>query len=110
MLQLLRLLDKAVGYAYVPPPKPSNGNSDKIRPVSSDDEDEDENENEDTQTDPEPYSSVAPGHALQGMTGLRDVADVQERWVDNREAYDEFEKERERREVAQRQGAGGMQK
>jgi len=108
MLQLLRLLDKAVGYAYVPPPKPSNDNSDKIRPVSSDDEDEDENEH--THTDPEPYSSVAPGHALQGMTGLRDVADVQERWVDNREAYDEFEKERERREVAQRQGAGGMQK
>ena len=108
MLQLLRLLDKAVGYAYVPPPKPSNDNSDKIRPVSSDDENEDENEH--THTDPEPYSSVAPGHALQGMTGLRDVADVQERWVDNREAYDEFEKERERREVAQRQGAGGMQK
>jgi hypothetical protein len=106
MLQLLRLLDKAVGYAYVPPPKPSNGNSDKIRPVSSDDEDEDDL----THTDPEPYPSAVPGHALQGMTGLRDVADVQERWVDNREAYDEFEKERERREVAQRQGGGGEQK
>ena len=107
MLQLLRLLDKAVGYAYVPPPKPSNGNSDKIRPVSSDDEEEDDENNP---TDPGPYPTVPPGHALQGMTGLRDVADVQERWVDNREAYDEFEKERERREIAQQQGGVGERK
>ena len=96
MLQLLRLLDKAIGYAYIPP------KGAHVQPV---DEDEDEDE---IIVDPsDAATGVTPsqhmGHALQGLTGLSGVMDVQERWVDNREAWDAFEKEREER--MRKQGA-----
>lgn len=92
MLQLLRLLDKAIGYAYIPP------KGARVRPV---DEDEDEDE---IIVDPSDAAAAGGmGHALQGLTGLSGVMDVQERWVDNREAWDAFEKEREER--MRKQGA-----
>ncbi|KAG7563077.1 hypothetical protein FFLO_01509 [Filobasidium floriforme] len=98
MLQLLRLLDKAIGYAYIPP------KGARVRPI---DEDEDGDEDEiivDPSDAVSAQQSAGMGHDLQGLTGLSGVMDVQERWVDNREAWDAFEKEREER--MRKQGAG----
>jgi hypothetical protein len=98
MLQLLRLLDKAIGYAYIPP------KGARVRPI---DEDEDGDEDEiivDPSEAVPAQQNAGMGHALQGLTGLSGVMDVQERWVDNREAWDAFEKEREER--MRKQGAG----
>jgi hypothetical protein len=67
MLKLLKLLDKAIGYAYIPP---DTGAS---------------------------ISEVGGQHehlasAIPYLTGADNVDDVQERWVDRKEAWDEWEK------------------
>lgn len=73
MLKLLKLLDKVVGYAYIPLSANSQDASSGQAPTSV------------ARSDP---TSIP----LQQLTGLGDVADVQERWVDQREAYDEWER------------------
>lgn len=91
MLKLLRILDKAIGYAYIPP---------KSR--LSDDEDD-----EDGEIEPSGAGGISElAMALQGMTGIQDVHDVQERWIDNKEVWDEWEaKEKEALEREQRSPA-----
>lgn len=81
MLKLLRILDKAIGYAYIPPNSSLNN-------ASSNDDDDDET-----------IDDAALASQLQNLTGLHDIHDVQERWMDNKEAWDEWEgKERDRLE------------
>lgn len=76
MLKLLRLLDKVVGYAYIPP---------SISATAGASHSADGTASGVARSDP---TSIP----LQQLTGLGDVADVQERWVDQREAYDEWER------------------
>ena len=59
MLKLLRLLDRVLGYAYIPRPKPGSTTS--------------------TTTEDEALRA----YPLPQLTGVQDVADVQEKWVDN---------------------------
>lgn len=70
MLNLLRAVDRASGYAF----GPAEGAGDSIWQVA----------------------------VREGMGGL-DVRDVQERWVDEREAFDEFEKRKEEEEARVRE-------
>ena len=67
MMRLLRTLDKATGYVFVP----SSGRGD---------------------APPNPHAllSAAAGPL---PSELGDIDDVQERWIDNRETYDELERE-----------------
>lgn len=67
MLQLLRVLDKATGYIYVPDPSSrASGGA----------------------TAEDLFSSIAGP-----IPGSRDVGAVQERWVDSRDEFDEWERE-----------------
>ena len=78
MLNLTRVIDRATGYVFVPPPgsKAPEGTIDETTAPSS---------------RPNTYSlfSSAAG-AMKGVR--RDVRDVQERWIDSREEWDAFEK------------------
>jgi hypothetical protein len=65
MLHLLRLLDRVIGYAYIP------------RPTS-------------TSANPTTEESLR-AYPLPQLSGVRDVADVQEKWVDNRLDWEEWE-------------------
>jgi len=86
MLNLTRAIDRATGYVFVPPAD-SNAPSeavDKMDGIAPD-------------LRPNAYglfsSSVGP------MKGpLSDIRDVQERWIDEREAYDAYEKKEWRKE------------
>lgn len=53
MLKLLRLLDRVLGYAYIPRPKPGSSTT----------------------------ANALASYPLPQLTGVGDVADVQERWV-----------------------------
>jgi hypothetical protein len=85
MLNLTRAIDRATGYVFVPPP------NSKMPPevVNQIDAAPD--------TRPNAYSlfSTAAG-PVRGP--LADVRDVQERWIDERETYDAFEKKQWRQE------------
>lgn len=85
MLNLLRLLDKSIGYAYIPPT--SNNPSASDVPNS-------ESESDDLATH------------LRALTGLHDIHDVQERWMDNKEAWDEWEGRERERLGREREGMG----
>lgn len=79
MLKLLRLLDRVLGYAYIPRPKPGSPTT--------------------TTTD-----DALRAYPLPQLTGVQDVADVQEKWVDNKLDWEEWEGRR--REEARAGGAG----
>jgi len=85
MLHLARAIDRATGYVFVPPP-PS-----KAPPGTVDDTDK-------------PSAGRANSYALFSSAAgpMRgpgsDVRDVQERWVDAKDEYDEYEKMQWRRE------------
>lgn len=78
MLKLLRLLDRVIGYSYLP-----KSTSSSSHPTNSETEDE-----------------TMSSYPLPQLTGIEDIADVQERWIDRKEVYDAWEKEN-------RKGAGG---
>jgi GPN-loop GTPase len=85
MLHLTRVIDRATGYVYVPPV--------------------DAQQPEGTIKDVDAPSSVRPNmfglmsSAAGPITGKRsDVRDVQERWIDAKEEWDEFERAEWRRE------------
>ena len=99
MLNLTRAIDRATGYVFIPP--------------------EGAQTPEGTVRDPSAASSTQPNvHTLMSSAmgprpvGLRsDVRDVQERWVDARDEWDEHEKAQWRREgEALRQAAAEMEK
>lgn len=69
MLQLLKVLDKATGYIFVPDPATRSANGGGA-------------------TAEDLFSSISGP-----IPGARDVGTVQERWIDNREAFDEWERE-----------------
>ncbi|EKM76434.1 hypothetical protein AGABI1DRAFT_63106 [Agaricus bisporus var. burnettii JB137-S8] len=85
MLNLTRAIDRATGYVFVPPPN-SKMPPEIVNPT-------------DAAPDlrPNAYSlfSTAAGPA---RGPLADVRDVQERWIDERETYDAFEKKQWRQE------------
>ncbi|KAJ8453597.1 hypothetical protein ONZ45_g19649 [Pleurotus djamor] len=85
MLNLCRVIDRATGYIYVPPPasKVPDGVVDESAAPPS--------------VRPNTYALFSS--AVGEMKGLRsDVRDVQERWVDAKEEWDAFEKREWRRE------------
>ena len=90
MLHLLKILDKATGYIFLPPSS-STPSSSTPRTAAS--------------------SSAPNGDALFSSIAGRipgsDVRDVQERWVDNKDAYDEFEREEWKKEGERAGGKGG---
>ncbi|KAI5453419.1 hypothetical protein NCC49_005898 [Naganishia albida] len=77
MLKLLRLLDRVVGYAYIPRPKAGS--------TSTED--------------------ALGAYPLPQLTGVGDVRDVQEKWVDNRREWEEWEMERQSREARDKRTA-----
>ena len=84
MLKLLRLLDRVLGYAYIPRPKP--GSTQGATTLTTDE--------------------ALRSYPLPQLTGVQDVADVQEKWVDNKLNWEEWE--RRRREEAGAGGCGGL--
>lgn len=80
MMKLLRTLDRANGYIFVPSSVPGGGDN--------------------TQALWESVAAEVPG---------MDVDDVQERWVDNRERWDEVERESWVREGEARRAAAAPQ-
>ncbi|OCF45462.1 cytoplasmic protein [Kwoniella heveanensis CBS 569] len=77
MINLVRLVDKMTGYIFVPH------------------SDEDDGTNA--------INTQALFGSIAGLSGRRqDVRDVQERWLDNKEAYDEWEREEWRKEGEER--------
>jgi hypothetical protein len=92
MLNLTRVIDRATGYVYVPPlntqPPPETVKQISIASGSR----------------PNAYGLFST--AVGPMKGpLSDVRDVQERWIDERDAYDAYEKRQWRKE-AQRDDVG----
>lgn len=79
MMKLLRQLDKATGYIYVPTSSTSEPNT---------------------------YGLFSTAQSGQGYLG--DVDDVQERWIDNKEMWDEREKEEWAKEGEMRAASGGV--
>lgn len=92
MLKLLKLLDKVVGYAYVPPASSSSdthpSNSSSSLPSTQSHAQSHSHTNAHAQTHPD-ISSIPLRH----LTDIGDISDVQERWVDRKEEYDEWERE-----------------
>ncbi|ORY33780.1 cytoplasm protein [Naematelia encephala] len=80
MLKLLRLIDKATGYIFVPP-STSTGHANSHALFSS---------------------ALGIGGAGADTLDLGDVDEVQERWGESREDYDEVEREGWRREAGMR--------
>jgi hypothetical protein len=86
MLSLLRILDKATGYIFLPPSQPTSLSSDPSQPSPP----------KSTSTTPNAASLFS---SISGpVQGGRDVRDVQERWIDDKEVFDEFEREEWRKE------------
>lgn len=87
MLSLLRILDKATGYIFIPPGGAT--------PASS---------STSAGANPNGSSSSTPNAAslfssISGpVQGGRDVGEVQERWIDHKDDFDEYEKEEWRKE------------
>ncbi|KAL1742464.1 hypothetical protein HDZ31DRAFT_43184 [Schizophyllum fasciatum] len=82
MLHLTRAIDRATGYVYVPP---TAGQAGQQPPGTVD--------MSDASRSQQPNTYALMSAAAGPMKGpLSDVRDVQERWIDAREAYDEFEK------------------
>ncbi|KAK4688226.1 GPN-loop GTPase, partial [Tremellales sp. Uapishka_1] len=70
MMKLLRLLDKVTGYIFIPTEGEEDGQA---------------------TTNPNAHALFS---SASGMTmGLGDISDVQERWLDNKDAFDAYEKE-----------------
>lgn len=82
MLKLLRLLDRVLGYAYIPRPKPGSSST------------------------PGTTEEALRAYPLPQLTGVQDVADVQEKWVDNKLDWEEWEGRRREEGERERRGAG----
>lgn len=85
MLNLTRAIDRATGHVFVPPPdtKPPPEVVDEM----------------DTAPDLRPNAYGLFSSAVGPIKGpLSDVRDVQERWIDEKEAYDAYEKRQWRKE------------
>lgn len=94
MLTLLKLLDKAIGYAYIPPAPSSTDPTASIQALTDSEQADHEHQGPPDQ---------ALTSAISSLTDKSSVMDVQERWIDNREAWDEYErvaKERLRKQMA----------
>lgn len=76
MLHLLRILDRATGYVFVPPTAVSSGADGANAPNAQ-----------------SLFGSIA------GPVQGEDARDVQERWVDERETYDAWEREEWKKEA-----------
>lgn len=85
MLNLMRAIDRATGYVFVPPPgskAPPGTIDDTKAPAAS-----------------RPNTYALFSSAAGPMHGPRsDVRDVQERWIDAKDEYDAYEKVQWRRE------------
>lgn len=91
MLNLMRVVDRATGYIFVPPPNDPKSNPAPPGTVNTN--------QKDASKRPNTYAlfSSAMGPLGDSQSG-KDVRDVQERWVDAREAYDAFENREWRKE------------
>jgi len=78
MLHLMRVVDRALGYAFV-------------AHVSN---------QSDSSRDQVPNNDALFSSAMSNVPGAPKVRDIQERWIDDREAYDEWEMGQWRREGA----------
>lgn len=79
MLNLTRVIDRATGYVFIPPPdaKPPEGAIDTSHLAAA----------------AQPNSFSLFTSAVSTIPGLRtDVRDVQERWIDAKEEWDAYEK------------------
>ncbi|EJT99385.1 hypothetical protein DACRYDRAFT_17536 [Dacryopinax primogenitus] len=85
MLRLLRVVDKATGYIFAPPP----GSHDPSSTQAPDSH---------TRSTSAPNTDALFSSAFSSLPGPGDVRDVQERWVDERERWDEWEREEWRKE------------
>ncbi|KIK61743.1 hypothetical protein GYMLUDRAFT_166102 [Collybiopsis luxurians FD-317 M1] len=103
MIHLMHAIDRATGYVFVPPPSTSAGEG---RPEGTIDE-----SHKSLSAQPNEYalfsSAAGPlkntlsggvGTKYAGVKDVYDVRDVQERWVDAKEAWDAFEKREWRKE------------
>lgn len=84
MLHLMRVVDRALGYAFVASDKaladePGSGQGSKSRSDA-------------------PNTNALFSSALSAIPNAPQVRDIQERWIDNKEAYDEWEEGEWRRE------------
>ncbi|PPQ84547.1 hypothetical protein CVT26_002904, partial [Gymnopilus dilepis] len=86
MLNLTRAIDRATGYIFVPPPSAPQPPGTILPPAAS--------------AASERPNTLSLFSSAMGRVGgaMSDVRDVQERWVDQREAYDAFERREWRRE------------
>lgn len=107
MLHLLKILDKATGYIFLPPTQPTSSSS--------------LDHSSHSHSHPESFSSTTPptasassrpnGDALFSsisgpIPGSRDIGEVQERWIDQKEVYDEYERGEWKREGERASGGG----
>ncbi|CED83544.1 Predicted GTPase [Phaffia rhodozyma] len=89
MLHLLKILDKATGYIFIPPTQPSSSSAtdgspaDLFQPSSS--------------SSRTPNADALFG-SIAGRIPGRDIGDIQERWVDRKEEFDEWEREEWKKE------------
>lgn len=84
MLKLLRLLDRVVGYAYIPRPSAAAaGGTTKMT-----------------------EEEAIKAYPLPQLTGVQDVADVQEKWVDNRSGWEEWEAAEQKERQKERRAGG----
>ncbi len=88
MLKLTRLLDKVIGYAYIPS---STNNPDLNQLEDGMDEANDDADADQRMDNVDPRADLT-AYPLPQLTGIEDIQDVQERWVDNKDAYEEWEK------------------
>jgi hypothetical protein len=101
MLHLTRAIDRATGYVFVPPP------SDAVPPGTVDTADP-----SDAAARPNSYALFSSAAGPMRAGPADDVRDVQERWIDGKEAWDAWERREWRREgeavrdEAARAGAG----
>lgn len=77
MLNIVRLVDKMTGYIFIPSGDLEGTNTINTQAL---------------------FGSAMSSAKLTGRAG-GDVRDVQERWMDNKEAWDEWEKEEWKREA-----------
>ena len=86
MLHLTRVIDRATGAVFVPPPSSSDPSDSTFNPT-----------NLPPSERPNTYSLFSSaGGKVKGP--MSDVRDVQERWVDERDTYDAYEKMQWRKE------------
>lgn len=114
MLHLLKILDKATGYIFLASPssQPTSSSSPSSSQPSHPHSHAHDHPPPPTPFQPAPDSRRFNGDALFSsisgpIPGSRDIGDVQERWVDQKEVYDAYEREEWRREGERAGGGAG---